>query len=523
MLGPVIQNLVKSAVKSAANFEVAIDPLIAKLQQSCPSKSELDKILTKKNQLSQALTQTQTSLGTITSTGSTLDGILTGLDTAVTVIKLLPIPASVPPGIGIPLNVITGFSSTLDTLGTLIKEGKGTVSQITPSVKIITDNIAKIQDKLSQLDGLLAECLNEEAENDLLWSSTKDYLTDDQVYLINDEGKKDYYVASQDNLDKRPDKNPIIWGESNEDSAKEKYFSKLGIDLSSPPTTGDGTNTLDDEGNSLEDRLNPNSTNPYVYKGYTIVLDTNSGNKFSFPERRAIGTNTEGEKIVGPWSFSSSTKVLLDGVKFLIDKETKLELRDAEEAALIEEARLKRERAAEEARKRAEAKLKQELEAAFSSGLKAAKSGRIVTSNPFTRSDRQDLRQEWTKGFNSFRTQSRSSSSQPNSGGFVNATTTSTPPPNYTPFNGPGTTNGEVRLKGGKYFRYLSDQFKWVDHTPSYTPFTRKGNYNGESNIKQTSGNDVNGLPVTIKETFKWNQTLFKWVFEKRETTAGGK
>ena len=519
MLGPVIQNLVKNAVKSAANFEVAIDPLIAKLSQSCPSKSELDKILAKKNQLSQALTQIQTSLGTITSTGDTLDGVLSGLNGAVTTIKLLPIPSSVPPGVGIPLNVINGFSSGLDTLGILIKEGKGTVSQISPSIKIITNNLAKIQDKLSQLDGLLAQCLDEQAETDLLWSATKDYAIDDQAYLVDGEENKTYYKALEANLDKRPDQNLTIWEKSNENDAKEKYFSKLGIDLSSPNTTGDGTNT--EQGESLEDRLSPNSSNPYNYKGYTIVLDTNAGNKFSFPERRAIGTNAEGEKIIGPWSYSSSTQVLLDGVKFLIDKQTSLSLRDAEEAALIEEARLKRERAAEEARKRAEAKLQKELEEAFDRGLRFAKLGKKITENPYTRDSRQDLKIEWDKGFNSFKVSTPTSSNQPLSTsaqtGFA-----STPPPDYTPFNGPGTVSGEVRLKGGKYFRYLSQQKKWVDHTPSYTPFTSKGTTNSERRVNEYSGNQ-NGLPVTVKDTYEWNQTLFKWVFKSRDYSGGGK
>lgn len=517
MLGPVIQNLVKNAVKSAVNFEVAIDPLIAQFQESCPTKSELDKILAKKNQLSQALTQTQTALGTVTDTSSTLDGILSGLSGAVTVIKLLPIPSSVPPGIGIPLNVITGFSSTLDVLGTLIKEGKGTVSQVAPSVKIITDNIAKIQDKLSQLDGLLAKCLEEQAEEDLLWSSTKEYSVDNQVYLVNNEGKKDYYKAVEANLDKRPDKNPTFWEESNENDAKEEYFKNLGINLSSPSSPGDGTNTggLDGSGGeTLEDRLNPNSNNPYFYKGYTIVLDTNSGNKFSFPERRAIGTNAEGEKVIGPWSFSSSTQVLLDSVKFLIDKQTKLELRDAEEAALIEEARLKKERSLEQARLARDARLKKELELAFNQGLQTAKNNGTLSQNAYLTSSRRDLKSEWDKGFNSFKTSAERMSSSPQGS---NAT-----PTNYSPFNGPGTVSGEVRFKGGKYFRYLPQQKKWVDHTPSYTPFISRGNTNGEIRIKERSGTQ-NGLPVTIKDKYKWNQILFKWVFDSSETTAGGK
>lgn len=522
MLGKVVQNLVTNAVKNAVNFNVAVDPLIEQLSQSCPSKQKLDGILTKKNQLSQALTQLQTSLSTVTDTGATLDDILSGLNLAITVIKLLPIPSSVPPGVGIPLNVINGFSSGLDTLGILVKEGKGTVSQIVPAVKIITNQIAKVQDKLSQLDDLLVECLDEQVEEDLLWSPTKNYLIDDQVYLINAEEEKDYYVASQDNLDKRPDQNPTIWGESDENSAKEKYFSKLGIDLSSPPTTGDGTNTLDNDGNSLEDRLNPNSTNPYVYKGYTIVLDSNKENKFSFPERRAIGTSEDGDRIVGPWSYSSSTQVLIDGVQFLIDKQNSIALRDAEEDALLEQLRLKQERDAEEARKRREAKLKLELESAFSSGLKAAKFGTFITVNPFTRDSRQDLKAEWDKGYRSFVSQPQSSSSQPGGGGFANATTTSTPPLDYTPFNGPGIVNGEVRLRGGKYFRYLSGQKKWSDHTPSYTPFTSKGTTNSERRINEYSGIQ-NGLSVTVKDTYEWNQTLFKWVFKSRDYSGGGK
>ena len=109
MLGKVIQGLVKSAIKNAVNFELAIDPLIAELEKSCPPRETIDRILTQKNQLTQALTQTQTALTTITDTSSTIDTVLTRVNQAVQVIKLLPIPSSVPPGIGIPLNVINGF------------------------------------------------------------------------------------------------------------------------------------------------------------------------------------------------------------------------------------------------------------------------------------------------------------------------------------------------------------------------------------------------------------------------------
>ena len=145
MLGKVIQGLVKSAIKNAVNFELAIDPLIAELEKACPPRETIDRILTQKNQLTQALTQTQTALTTITDTSSTIDDVLTGLQAAASAIKFLPAP--IPPFT--PALVVNTLSDSLDLLSTLIKEGKGTIGQVEPAVKIISDSIAKIQDKWS--------------------------------------------------------------------------------------------------------------------------------------------------------------------------------------------------------------------------------------------------------------------------------------------------------------------------------------------------------------------------------------
>ena len=293
-LGGIVALLVKNAVKSAVKFELAIDPIIARFEGTCPPKAELDKILQQKNQLSQAITQIETSLTSLSSTGSTIDGIVTGVKIGVGILKALPIPSSVPPGIGIPLNVINGFSDTLDTLGVLLKEFGGVTSQISPSLQIITGTLSTVNTKLSTLDGLLAGCLEAETEG----------MTDLE---------------------------------------KEEFFQSLGIDLSSPDTTGGSNNpgNNDDGGGNpnggngggntdvnetLESRLSPNSNNPIVYKGFTIILDNDAGNQFSFPSRRAIGTNDGGVRIVTPFSFSSSTEVLINTIKFEIDQLGSLEL-----------------------------------------------------------------------------------------------------------------------------------------------------------------------------------------------------
>ena len=148
-LGGIVALLVKNAVKSAVKFELAIDPIIEKFENQCPPKAVLDQTIKQKNQLTNALTQIETSLSSLDKTGSTIDGIVTGVKIGVSILKALPIPSSVPPGVGIPLNVINGFSDTLDTLGVLLKEFGGVTSQISPSLQIITKTLATVNSKLA--------------------------------------------------------------------------------------------------------------------------------------------------------------------------------------------------------------------------------------------------------------------------------------------------------------------------------------------------------------------------------------
>ena len=68
-LGTVIAGLVRNAARSLVNFELAVDPIIERLQQSCPPKAELEAIIRQKNSITTALTQVQTALNTMVQTG----------------------------------------------------------------------------------------------------------------------------------------------------------------------------------------------------------------------------------------------------------------------------------------------------------------------------------------------------------------------------------------------------------------------------------------------------------------------
>lgn len=512
--GGIVALLVKNAVKSAVKFELAIDPIIAKFTDACPSKSEIDKILKQKNQLSQAVTQIETALTSIDKTGSTIDGIVKGVKIGVTILKTLPAPTSVPPGVGIPLNIINGFSDSLDLLGVLLKEFGGVTSQISPSIEIITKTLATVNAKLATLDGLLAGCLQSETEG----------MTDLE---------------------------------------KEEFFQSLGIDLSSADTTGGSNNPNSDNPNSgnpnsgnpndpnnsgnsnetLENRLSPNSTNPIVYKGFTITLDNDAGNKFSFPSRRAIGVNGEGVKIVTPFSFSSSTQVLIDSIEFQINQTDSLEL-----ARLANESRVLEIQIEENYETvKAQAGIKQtffqnqidfaskqkpiltrylylpEIERLYNLAVGAYEQ-LIEISPTLAQSENiqgiiDDLTIKNNKAKVDFaRTLAPNLTaelSQVNFGSFfgVNAATVDVSN-SYDPIGRPGSVNGEVVFKGGQAWRFLGGTpDKWVKHTVSFSPFTEGG-----GNKTKFRDKTIKTGKLIRKETYRWDPKLQKWLFVSSTT-----
>ena len=280
-LGTVIAGLVRNAARSLVNFELAVDPLIERLQQSCPPKVELEIIIKQKNSIATALTQTQTALNTMVQTGQTVTGIINVTDIALRVIKNLPLPTSVPPGIGIPISVINRFTDTLIKLSDLIKTNRGIVASITPAVQSLNSDIQTILDALARLDVLLAGCLEEQTAN----------LTEEE---------------------------------------KEDYFTSLGINLNTLDTTSDPQVNLVG-GQALEDSLAPNSNDPLIYKGFKLIIDNDKENKLSFPRRRIVATRIANNvQIVGDYSFSSSTQILVDEVKFQIDKYLNEQLAEAD-------------------------------------------------------------------------------------------------------------------------------------------------------------------------------------------------
>ena len=265
MLGPIIIKQVVKLAKGTARFDAIANDIIAKFELGCPPKGELERIIQQKNTITTALTQVSGVIDTITKIGTTLDQILTGLNIAVNVIKFLPLP--LPPFS--PALLATGPAVAVDTLGDLVKVGKGAVAIIPDALGQIAKGINALIEKLSTIDGLLNPCL---AEAGLDGSINNDDLSN----LLNSTGVN-----------------------SDTDVNKETEAELLA-------------------------KLQPNSNDPLFYRGWKLVIQNDPQNPYSFPSRRIQGTEgLSGEKIYNQpnkaYSFSSSVEVLLDEIKFRIN------------------------------------------------------------------------------------------------------------------------------------------------------------------------------------------------------------
>jgi len=285
-LNNLINKEVRKVIKNATKLEVAVEALTEKFKESCPPKPELLKIVQQKNQLQQGLQSILAAFEPIQKAADVTNTTITTVSVAVKVIKLIPIPAAVPPGIGIPINVVTTLADSLDTLGTVLDGAKGAISVVPEVAGTITGAAQSALAALQKLEALVNKCIDELAE---------DMSQAEKNELINEIGN----VA-----------------------ATAGDFENLGL------------NVLNEE--ELEGRLLGNP--PYLYqKGgfpsadWQLFVEHNQDNEFSFPQRRIRAENINDDpgniyrgvvvyNIYGKkWSYSANLKVLVDEAAFVIE------------------------------------------------------------------------------------------------------------------------------------------------------------------------------------------------------------
>jgi len=159
-----ISKIVQSITRTTFKFNKTLDDLISKFKDSCPSTQELKGLIIQKNQINGALQQIQGKIATLNTVADTSEVVVKGVKAGVTIIKLLPIPTSVPPGIGIPVSIINMFSDALDTLGTLIDKEESSLEAIPEALELISKDVGEVISKLNEFDVVLNDCLEKDPD-----------------------------------------------------------------------------------------------------------------------------------------------------------------------------------------------------------------------------------------------------------------------------------------------------------------------------------------------------------------------
>ena len=118
-LADFISKIVTSITRTTFQFNKSLDVLIDKFKEGCPTTQELRILIAQKNDINGALEQIEQKIATLNKVAKGSEVAAEALNTGKTVIKQLPAPSAVPPGVGLPLNIFNNFSDALDNLGTL--------------------------------------------------------------------------------------------------------------------------------------------------------------------------------------------------------------------------------------------------------------------------------------------------------------------------------------------------------------------------------------------------------------------
>ena len=246
-------SMVMNITKNISKFDLSIDSMQNKFSNGCPLKPELFNLIKSKNQISNILSQIQSQLNILTTTTVTIEKSNNVFNTIIKNIKVIPLPTSIPPGVGIPISTITNLSDILDNISDKLKQGKGILSSIPSISDIINNNINNINNKLNTLDNSILNCLK-----------------DEMIGLNNDE--------------------------------KTEFLSNLGISSQ--------------QDNNPKPELD--STKLPIFKDYTFIIEYDNTNQFPFPRRR-IRAQKGKFVLLGEFSYSSSTEVLVNEMKFKIN------------------------------------------------------------------------------------------------------------------------------------------------------------------------------------------------------------
>lgn len=147
---------VKAFAESRVREE--IDQIIREVEQECPSSNAIASLSVKLNNLTNLTNKYQKSVQTVRKIPSTLNPVIQSTDVIVNLLSTLPLPSSVPPGIGIPVGVLNTQSEILvwaRRTVSILEEDQQAILEMVDSVDTVFN---PLRSKLTLVQQLLDRC-----------------------------------------------------------------------------------------------------------------------------------------------------------------------------------------------------------------------------------------------------------------------------------------------------------------------------------------------------------------------------
>jgi len=216
--------------------------ILNKFLNQCPNPKDLQRIIKIRNNLLKNVNSFQKRVDKLAKIAQTLLITVTAVKLLIKIITSIPIPTAVPPGVGIPVNILTKYSNTLIKLNKILDRLVAEAAAINAIILGVSAIIKNMKQRLESLDAQIQACI----------------------------------------------KNP----------------SELLVETSIAESS---SNTIPQE--------------DFFYKGYRLEIVQDVVDFKLAPKRHAIAIDRGGTvRLSGPSSFSSSTQILLDELKFRIDQ-----------------------------------------------------------------------------------------------------------------------------------------------------------------------------------------------------------
>jgi len=318
------------------------------------------------NKLSSASSVVDNRLNRFKRLPNTLKGPLSALKVALKIILSLPIPQSVPPGFGLPINITTKYADIMHLLKEFIKQIGDDVKSIEYILKTPAGQLQSVKNILSRVDTALKSCEIQQGLQSKLDSGeiTRQQLidlgllTDDDDFIFSrltpqlidvkpgrsvTDISKETGLTNQQVVDRLIASKDGTGGGGGATGAGGGVDGTFGNDVSGATsqilqalqklegssidqkTKDDIKSFLDSFTNTQENTRSRDSR--FFHTGpdgtvYELKINLDPQSPKIAPRRFAVAINPEGVEVFkGQKSFSSSIDILLDEIKFRIDNQ----------------------------------------------------------------------------------------------------------------------------------------------------------------------------------------------------------